>query len=426
VSETSTLVEEGLSDIKRMFAHPTVRKYFPEIVPDPRDFKQFRGWDRSNVDELTVSRSAELEAIYGKPPAEPQIMAIGVGKRIQGLHFDIAFVDDIIGPSSVTTMEQMRKTEDWWAYFQSIMEIDAPIIMTGTFYHPQDIYNKIIKEKQFDRVFRRPAIEGGKVLYSNWFTKKDLDKIRKRQGEFIYNAQYMLNPLPDSEKMFRAPYPTYKALEPGRYKTYIAIDPAGTARSHSDDSGVAVGMVDEGDNMYLEEVVGVKLTHDPKAEYSFADFLINLVIKYQPLRVGMEMGILEAIRFIIEAKVTAWENVHQGNTDLAVLHNIMPIPISRQKSKAQRINLSLGSFIREGRCFINERNTDLLHQMSLYSGKDSDSDDLIDASSMLFSLHDRFAQHYWIAPQFRQKGTTFFDIAEMGRPKDTWSRRFVS
>lgn len=427
VSETATLVEAGLRDLKTMAASEAVRSLFPEHIPDPGDQKHYPKWDKSTGDELTICRSEFLQETYGRPPAEPQIMAIGVGRTIQGLHFDIAFVDDIIGPKTVTTQDQLRKTEDWWAYFQSIMEIDAPIIMTGTFYHHMDIYNKIIAEKQFDRIFRRPAVEGGKILYSNWFNKKDLEKIRKRQGDYIFNCQYLLNPIPDSQKMFKPPYPTYEHLRPGKYKRYIAIDPKGESTdANTDDCGVAVGAVDERDNVYIEEVIGTKLTYDPKAKFSFSDFLINLVMKYNPLRVGMEMGLLNIIRFIVEAKVTEWENDNQETEALASLHNIVPIPISRTKSKQQRINLSFGAFIREGRLWIREDCRDLKRQMSVYSGRKSDNDDLLDAVALLFYLHDRFAQHYWIEPAFRDGGPTYRDAFFTRQPEDGWRSQFIS
>jgi hypothetical protein len=129
------------------------------------------------------------------------------------------------------------------------------------------------------------------------------------------------------------------------------------------------------------------------------------------MKVGMEMGVFEAIKYIIEAKVTEWENKTNDLKSLASLHNIIPIPIPHNKSKAQRISLGIGAFLREGKCFIKSTNQELMQQMATFTGKASDRDDLIDAANMLLYLHDRFAQHYYMKPDMR-KGMTYFDLME--------------
>jgi hypothetical protein len=397
-----------------------ILKLFPDVVPRPGE--NYRNWETANADHITTSR----KTVVGKKAQEAQVTAISVGQRITGFHFDEAYADDIIGPESVFTGEQMIKREDWWAYFQSIMEVGALITITGTFYHYNDLYNKMIREKQFKNVYIRKAIEKGKVIYDTWFSKKDLEKIRKRQGEYIFNCQYMLNPMPDSTKIIPGPYPIYNVTPQGEKTFYIAVDPAGTAKQHSDDSGFAVGFVDSEDRLWIEECFGAKLTHDPKADRSFSDVLIQKVIQYGPKRVGIEYGVMETIKYIVEAKVAKWEAHNNDKKALAPLRNMTAIPIPNNQSKAQRVSLGLGSFIREGRAYIHSRCTGLISQLERFTGKAGDADDMIDAANMLLFLHDRFAARYSVPKNFRRGGLTYQDVWKLSQPEDSWERRFVS
>lgn len=416
-SVTTNLVEDELADIKRMLDNPILVELFPEIVP--RREKLDRSWEKSTHDQLTLKRDPRL----GKIPQEPQIRVVGVGSKITGMHFDVAFVDDILDDSTTQTPDAMRKTEAWWAYVQSIFELDCETTMTGTFYHYSDLYNKIIREKQFKHIYIRKAIENGKIIYSSWFTQAHLDRIRKRQGQYIFNCQYLLDPLPDEEKMFPPPHPTYSQLPQGEYEYYIAVDPAATTNKWSDDTGIAIGAVSKGNVLYIVEARGVQMKGN-----ELADELIRLCVKYQPRKIGIELGLQEHLRYIIQAKVVDWQTSHPGDPSLWALqdHTVLSIPISRKQSKAQRINLSLGAFIREGRCFIHESCSELMREMEFFTGKGNEEDNIVDASSMIFSCVDRFAQHYWIKVEHRHSGFTYEDLKKLNRTYEgNWDKRFA-
>ena len=407
-STTTNLVADELNDIVRMLMNPTVMRLFPNVVPSPG--KRYSNWEKKTEDELTIRRDPEI----GKPPQEPQIRAVGMETRITGQHFDYGFLDDIIDRNTVTTPEQMRKVEDWWGYYQSIIELDAETCITGTFYHPNDLYHKIWNERQVPNIYIRKAIENGKPLYKSWFTLKDLDKIKKRQGTQIFNSQYMLDPYPDEEKMFPPPQPTFVELPPGDYRYYIAVDPAATTNAWSDESGVVVGAVNKYNQLFIVEAIGVKMKGG-----ELIDLVINFHLKYRPIRVGIELGLQEHLTSIISMKVADWEAAHGRKLGL----NIMPIPISRRKSKAERVNRSLAAAVREGKVLISQKCRDLLREMEFFTGHGNEKDNLVDAASMIFSTSEAFAQHYWIDRQFRKSGPT---LEELFHPHvKGWEAQFV-
>jgi len=408
-SENPKLVKRGLADIRSWFLK--LRSIFPDQIPDPG--QQWRKWGKVTETDLTVWRDPE----GGHVPQEPQITAIGAGSRMQGDHVDEAFLDDIVAPETVTTLEQMRKTEDFWGYCQSILEIGSPTTVTGTFYHVLDLYHKIIQEKQFPKrsIYVRPAIENGKVLYSSWFSKEALAKIRRIQGPRIYEPQYMLNCVPQEERIFPPPYPTFVQLPTDEYSRYITVDPAATVQAWSDKTAIVVCAVNKQRQVFIEEALAFK-----KPGNEVADILINKCVQYKPVRVGIELGLQEHLRHIIQARVSDYE----ARTGALVGLNIEPIPISRKMSKGDRVNLTLGSFVRQGKVFICESCVDLMRQMEVYTGKDGDEDDLVDAASMLFAIIDGFARNHWLERQ----SPGYYTVENFCRRKQAtgWRANFAS
>jgi hypothetical protein len=215
-SVASRLVEKELVEIKNLLSKPELRELFPDIVPDPG--ANFQNWEKCTANELTLKRDRSSGE---KIPQESQVTVLGSGARMAGLHMDKAYLDDIIDQDSVKTPELIKKSLEWWGYIQSIMELGAEYTITGTRYGRFDLYQTIIEENQVDHVVVRRAIEKNKVLYNTWFDKKKLAKIKRRQGNYIFSCQYLLNPVAQEDKIFPGIQPTYHKLPSRRiYMVY--------------------------------------------------------------------------------------------------------------------------------------------------------------------------------------------------------------
>jgi hypothetical protein len=372
-------VAQELTDIKRIFANPTLRTLFPEIIPNPG--KDYNGWEKSTEQELTLRRDPEM----GFVPQGPQILAVGVGAKITGFHFEEAYLDDILVEQSVTTADQIQKTIDWWGYLQPMLDTKSEITIIGTPYHYADLYAVIEREKLIDHIYKRPAIQNGKAIYK-YFTVKSLMKRRRMmRDEYKFSCQYMLNPMPIEHKIFPPPHPTVAGLPPEVMKYYILVDPAATTKTWSDKSGIVVAAVCPANRLYIVESVAVKLPGN-----ELADLLIKKVIQYDPVRVGIELGQQEHLKYIIQLKVSEYNRVNKTSLRFP----IMPIPTPRNKSKAQKIADTFGAFCRAGRCKILNTCIPLLTQMDMYTGREADEDDLLDAASMIFNCVESFAYHH--------------------------------
>lgn len=394
-SVASRLVEKELVEIKHMFQKPELRELFPDLVPDPG--KEFRGWEKCTANELTLKRD---KTSGEKIPQESQVTVLGSGARMAGLHMDTAYLDDIVDQDSVKTPELIKKTLDWWGYIQSIMELGAEYCITGTRYGRFDLYHTMIEEKQIEHVVVRKAIEQGKVLYHSWFTKKELAKIKRRQGNYIFSCQYLLDPVAQEDKIFPGNQPTYHKLPPGDYNWYMTVDPAPTIEGYSDETGITIGAVDKRKFLWIHEAIGVK-----KSGGDLADLLIRLAVKYRFTRIGIEFGLQTHLQYILDHQLSEYER----NNGVRVPFNVVPVPISRKQSKGDRVYLTLGSFIREGKCFVKEDQVDLIHEMDFFTGKGKEKDNLVDAAAMLFFVIEDFNPGYMTRLNMRPKGT-FRDI----------------
>jgi predicted phage terminase large subunit-like protein len=412
-SRTAGLVEEQLSDIKRLMATPLLRRYFPELIPDPGP--KYNGWQKATINQLTTRRHSD----WGRIPQEEMIEAWGMGATITGRHYDVLVLDDIINEQSISTPEQMQKVRDYYSYLQAIKEPDGFELIVGTRYHYSDIYGVIIKEDFFGRrVWTRKAIEDGKPIYK-FFTPAMLNRIRRRVGAYVWACQFENNPIPKELQIFPPPYPEFEHLPGGRYDYYMTVDPAATTKSYSDYTAIVVTALDSKNRLFVVEGQAHK-----KPGNEIAEIIVSLIVKYKPRRVGIEYGLQTALGYIIEAKKIEY----QKRTGESVGAHIVPIKIPRHISKESRIERSLGSFLRDGRIFIHQSLNELKSQMEQFPR--GEHDDLPDALSMQFRLIEKFRGVYWdnqIAP-VESRGRSFFDVfgEPSEEPSGAWEAQFVS
>jgi hypothetical protein len=138
---------------------------------------------------------------------------------------------------------------------------------------------------------------------------------------------------------------------------------------------------------------------------SFATLLIKLAVKYPLHRIGIELGMQTHLQYMLDNKLTDYAH----KSGVVVDFNLVPIPISRKLSKGDRVNLTLGAFVREGKVHIKDDQIDIIHEMDFFTGKGKEKDNLVDAGSMIFYVIEDFNYGYMQRLNLKPKGS-FFDI----------------
>lgn len=396
-SSTADLLEQELASIKRLLSNPRLQQLFPEVItpPGPKGM----GWQVNRASQLTVWRDPRGTVA---PPQECQIEVFGIGGNPIGKHFDVHIYDDLVTDKNSQTMEQLNKTREWYGYIQGVLEPGGQEIYIGTPYHYDDLTNFIKREKIFENVYWRPVVENGKYIYS-YFNDKIMSRLRKRMTPYQISTQYFCDPSPMEDQLFPPPQPQFDALPQGKYNYYISVDPAATINAWSDETAIIVAAVNELGYVFVVEAFHFKKTGDQTAE-----FILQLNEKYNPRKIGIEFGLQEHLRYIIDLKKANWEAAQRKKIALP----IESIQINK-KSKYDRINLTLGSFVRSHKIAINVKLTDLMTQMALYNKNYSGKDDLVDALSMIFSVIEQFSFRYWQDPLgLIIKGVTIMDLCK--------------
>ncbi len=434
-SRTSKLVRKELVSIRNLFATPVLRELFPDIIPDPG--KNFKGWQKVTADELTIYRDQREATI----PQENQVEVWGIDATVVGHHYDYHFYDDIINEKSVTTPSQIEKVLNWWQHVQAIKELTAIEKMTGTRYHQRDIYKIIMEERHFgDNFVVRKAIENNRPIYS-YFSLKDLARIKRKMGPATFSTQMMNEEVAGENKIFQPPYPIYEVIQksPAKYKlfmgkgtdsydeerdgvfdNFLAIDPAPTVGYRSDHTGiVAAGVpIKIKNKIVFHEAYRVK-----ELPEKVATIIVDKIFLYRPRRVAIEYGLQTALQPLIEVKLREREK----ELGAIIWPAFIPISIGNT-AKADKINRTLGSFVRDGRAFFRRDMIGLFAQMDLFNpySKDND-DDILDAASMAIQAVEYFAPGHWenVKEERWVFGTRLEDFYKK-RYADEWARPFAS
>ena len=414
-SKTTDLVSAELKSIVQMLQTPELMAIFPAEIPSPG--KGMRGWDRVTSDKLTIKRSGETS------PQENQLEVYGSGSTFVGRHFDEHFYDDILNEDDAHTPEGNRRVIEWYGYVQAVLEPGGTETVTGTPYHYADLYHYIEQENLYDgQVYKRPAIVGGKPIYAV-YTLKMLERLRKRMGEYLFSAQYMINTIPKEDQLFPPPQPVWPTPNlPGKdevYKYYITIDPAASTKNYSDETAIAVCAINSIGWVYVCECFGIK-----KGGEEIARYVMQLNERYKPVKIGMEAGLQEHLATVIRMVKAQWEE--QKGQPIALPLISMPI---KRINKFQRINLTLGSFVRQEKIFFHPSLSRLFEQMEKINPNYEGKDDLVDSVAMLFQLVEQFSFKSWENPLYDQLqvgGVGFSMLDKMMEAKNkvlTWEDR---
>ena len=414
-TKTLALAKKELKSIKALFMNRTLMELFPELIPERRN------WEKDTQNELTMIREPDEKTGY--LPQECQIECWGIESTVTGHHYEFHFYDDIIDKDSIRTAEQIQKVLEWWQDVQGMKQIGTEECMTGTRKHERDIYASIIRESYFQTVVVHKAIQAGRPFYS-YFTLDALSKRKKQMGDYKFSLEFMNDPLPESEKMFQAPYPVYTRLPDLEFKHYIAVDVAYSVERDANWTGIVVGSVPikTPNCVYYQEAYRLKEKPDV-----IADEIIKKLIQYRPRRLGIEAIAFESMRYIIDAKVKEWE-VGSGQV-LSFEYFPLPQKVGKQ-SKSDKIENTLGAFMRSERAFFRSTLDLLFTQMDFFNRfSEKNDDDVLDAAAMLIMTVENFSGAHWIAANgFSPVGLVTIETLRKLQPQagHSWEAYFAS
>lgn len=326
-----------LREIKSHMDNEDILLLYPQLRPNKRVND---GWTESTV--IVEARTKDTK--------EPTISCAGLDQIKVGMHYDLIIMDDLVSDRNVTTREQIEKVINHYKLALSLLEPGGQLLLIGTRYNYADLYGYVMENEGdiFDSMIipakltpeaadelntRFPDIVSELGFYSadDIFFPERLDEAflqdqRKSQGTYIYNCQYLLNPVDAETAAFKAEWNRYHRSHiemdpdsqepvlvvdwigdwqknkaegyefPLRYKIkkLCAIDPNNKKKKGSDfTAGMVVALTTSGDWFIID------MYHDILNPGQQVDLLFKVDDDHEPDLLGLEEVGKEAIKYML-------------------------------------------------------------------------------------------------------------------------------
>jgi len=249
---------------------------------------------------------------------EPTIMTTGVEAETTGGHYDIIFLDDLVGLQNSGTVDQLEKAKRFRRSMVNLLEPGGKIIEIGTRWHLNDTFSDILeKEIDYYDVMVRRVVEDGKIIFPKKFAKR-FDRVRKTWladptgtcMDYVdhlrasmpaneFSSQYMNEPIDDASRIFRDGDFRYYTRSPEGLFKVMTVDPAITEKNTADKTAIVVMGMDVGRKVYVLDYLA--------GRWGISDVIRNIFLmweRFYPNAVGMEsMGFQRALKYALETEM---------------------------------------------------------------------------------------------------------------------------
>lgn len=327
---------------------------------------------------------------------EPTIFTTGTDQTRTGMHCDLAILDDPVSATNINTKESREKTLQWYREISNnILEPDGHLIIIGTRWHFNDLYQYILDEEVSDyEVVTESAIteRGYKILVSDISLEDKRRYIKENEllfperlavnelwakyksvGSTMFANQYLNKVMADEDADFREDYIQWYDPQDEEMKMrlrgvnkYIFVDPAISYESTADNTAIICIGIDEVGNWYVLDYDNDKMKPKEIIDKTFDMY------KRHPgtLRVGIEVAVYQKSLVF---------NFRDEERNRMVKLPIAEVKPDNQVSKESRIRGVLQPLVEQRRLFLQHGMKDLFEQLKTFPR--TRNDDVIDALS---------------------------------------------
>jgi len=321
---------DSLVAVKNHFQHnPKLRALFPEFCPPSAK-------DWGTTTEFTLPNRTKVLV-------DPSCMAFSMDSIKAGPHCDVMFIDDAVHQDNIGNIEQLTNVIDRFVFMRSIVEPYGYIHVIGTPYSDSDLYAWLEEEDNggWMRKFRRSAwaitnshympgtlltADDVQLLFPERFTFEFLNSIRK-QNEFIFNCQYLLDPTPVDTATFTEQliiaHTIPHAHIPKLGTVFQTWDLAFSEKQRADFTCGVTGLYDTKGNLFILDLVVGRFS-----PHALVQHIAAFAIKWRPRKVAIENAGGSKLL------APALDNLQRT---LQRSFNIEWVPPTPFKSKAERI-----------------------------------------------------------------------------------------
>lgn len=226
-------------------------------------------------------------ACRNKPRKEPTFSCAGIDVTKNGMHYDLIIFDDLHSENNVTNKEQIDKVKDHWRLSYSLLDPGKPMIVIGTRWHFDDLYQLILDEhrEEFNILIRRAIKADGTAFFPQRLPLSELTKIKHKQGSAHFSKQYMNEPIDDETATFKHKdfiRRDWDLVKDRPVNWILSIDPSYKGE-YSDYAALVVAGMDYQRDLYVRHITRQKMTYK-----DIIDEIFRLFSIYHPKLVVIE------------------------------------------------------------------------------------------------------------------------------------------
>jgi len=302
-SATNELAEQILYEIKQhLMYNENLIKFF-----DPYGNKKLV--TKENLQEIVL----HPRKIY----KEPNIKAKGALSSIVSEHFSTIIVDDLCNADDRESAAVREKKKRWIQDLISILEPDGLLVIIGTRWHDDDVYNYIFEMNKklsgadkYDIEVDSVIDSNGNPKYPTIYDREKIETLKIEKGFVEFANQYLNEPLPGETQLFSLDNFHFYDDEPSLHERvnsskfkncdhFIYVDPA--LGTQSDYCIAIVGAVKD-HSLFIRDVWMSNVT-SPENAVKKIEYLYN---QYDCKRVGVESNGFQSLfaKYLKDVKST--------------------------------------------------------------------------------------------------------------------------
>jgi len=265
------------------------------------------------------------------------IKVFGAGQNLRGLRYqekrpDIIILDDIEKLEEISSEKQRQKLKEWFFADVLPLSLAGRFFIIGTILHEDSLLNNLLNEPPEGFV----ALRYG-VLDENdnptWPEKYSLEAIQAKKEEYrkqgllhLWYAEYMNQPIAPETQVFKREY--FKYYNPkdlkwreNNYSVFTTVDLAISEAYTADYTAIVTVAVSPQNHWFVLDIDYGR--YDPSKTI---EAIFRAVVKYQPLKVGIEkVAYQQALAHFLEKEMV------KRNQFFEI------VPLKAQKAKELRI-----------------------------------------------------------------------------------------
>ena len=343
-----------------------IKSYFENNLTLKNLFGNFVS-DKWNETEIIIKQRKLVDKT-------PTVSVSGVDKATTSQHYDMIFLDDIVNRQTVSTVEQIEKTERYYSDVADLLKKpNGKLFVIGTRWDGNDLYGKLIKKhsEDFDILNLMATHNGtlsGECLYPKKLDRQVLEGLLRDKGSYDFYLQYMNTITSSDTKIFKPPFRYWSVNDLRTAKNCIAFDPATSERKNSCEAVVMASGLNESSQLC---VLGYTIFRE-KEKIPLG--MINKIFEYMN-RFGCKNVIVETNG----GQEVYVHLLHDEAKKRKVSINV--IEVHQSRSKESRI-LALQSYFERGDLLLKQGMTELEDQFNLFRVPINSQVDVLDALAM--------------------------------------------